>query len=309
MPGPEVLNQSYLNTALATIFKMAYAETARDAITAPTWPELCETVKSTTSEHRYVTLGSTARLQEWIDERQPKRLTEQRYSLENKTYEASILIGRDELADDQFGEVKRRVQQLAESAYQEKELLFAATVIAGVTSAGLCYDGQQMYDSDHVDPASEYTTAQDNDETQTLGAAGIKAAIIKMRKFRDDRGRKAGVIPSSIMVPIDLEADLYVAIESELLPGGTNNDKNIVTKYGLKPLVNIHLEDVNCWYLNGAKQFARPFVFQEREKIKNESLGEGTSLAVVENSYLFGIKERMVFGYGDWRLSIRNNPS
>lgn len=67
-------------------------------------------------------------LKKWIDERTPRALRENGFSLKNKDYENTIEVDRNALEDDQYGQIKIRTQTMGAAAKQSYDK-FAAEVV------------------------------------------------------------------------------------------------------------------------------------------------------------------------------------
>lgn len=76
----------------------------------PMFTDLVTEVKSKKKSEIYGWLGSTPKLREWRDERAPKALIENGFTLINKDYETSISIDKNAMEDDEYGQIKVQVQ-------------------------------------------------------------------------------------------------------------------------------------------------------------------------------------------------------
>ena len=91
-------------------FDQAYRDTASY------WRDLCTVIKSNTDTERYAWMGSVPQMREWGTGRKAKGLFSKSYSIKNLKYESTIEVDRDEIADDQLGQIRARVQSLAARA-------------------------------------------------------------------------------------------------------------------------------------------------------------------------------------------------
>jgi phage major head subunit gpT-like protein len=114
----------------------------------PQWNQIATLVPSMTAENLYGWLGKFPRLREWVGDRVLHKMAAEAYRLENKKFESSIEVKRDDIEDDQFGVYSPMMQEMGfAAATHPDELVFEAVVAAFTT--GLCYDGQPFFDSDH----------------------------------------------------------------------------------------------------------------------------------------------------------------
>ena len=154
---------------------------------ADVMPFIMET-NSTSDKEQYGWLGQAPSLSEWKDERTLKSLNQFDYEIENKDYEGTLSIGRNEIADDQLGNVKVRIDDLGRKARIHPRKLFYELIQLGETE--LCYDGQPFFSNSHVEGDSG---VQDNLLTGTGTTlaqikADIDAAETALLTFKDDTG-------------------------------------------------------------------------------------------------------------------------
>lgn len=130
------LYQGY-NTAYQNAFTGAPSTFERIAMVTP----------STTSREMYPWLGLTTRFREWIGDRVLQNLTAHNFTIENKSFENSIAVGRDQIADDQYGVFTPAAAQMGQDAKQHPDELTYGMLKAGTSE--ICYDGQYFFDTDH----------------------------------------------------------------------------------------------------------------------------------------------------------------
>jgi hypothetical protein len=161
---------------------------------------IAQVVDSDAPEETYLYGGQVPRMREWLDTRKPVDLFQKKLTVPNKIYEASIKADRFEKQDDRLGFFNGRIREMGtEAANFVDELVFGTLIDAAESatgSEGPAYDGQAFFDTDHVDPAAQYTTAQSNDLTSaavdttdpTLAEfkAGMKQVLESFRTVRDD---------------------------------------------------------------------------------------------------------------------------
>lgn len=132
-------------TALHVSFSAAYQEGFKGA--QPQAAKVSMEVPSTGKGNTYGWLGQFPRFREWVGERVLKDLKAHSYTLDNKAYEASIKVDRDEIEDDLTGTYGPIVREMGfASAIFPDELVFG---VMNSAASSLCYDGQYMFDTDH----------------------------------------------------------------------------------------------------------------------------------------------------------------
>jgi len=139
-----LLNQAVLealNTSLQAHFRNAFDG-------APSqWAKVATLVPSGGKVNDYTWLGKFPRLREWIGDKAVDSLAAHRYTLENKDYEATIEVDRNDLEDDNLGIYAPMAQEMGYSARTFPDENVFALFAAGTSN--LCYDGQYFFDTDH----------------------------------------------------------------------------------------------------------------------------------------------------------------
>ena len=78
--------------------------------------ELATRIPSTSDSETYRWLGTVPKMREWGTGRLAKGLRTESYSVENLKYESTIEVDRDEISDDQTGQIRVRIGELAQRA-------------------------------------------------------------------------------------------------------------------------------------------------------------------------------------------------
>jgi phage major head subunit gpT-like protein len=130
-----------LYTGFTAVFNAAFQGTE-------TWYErVAMTVPASTRILDYKFLLDFPMVREWLGDRQISSLEPKAYQVENKDWEATIEVERNDIEDDQLGFYNPIVAALAQEAKKHPEKLIADLMMAGFTTA--CYDGQYFFDTDH----------------------------------------------------------------------------------------------------------------------------------------------------------------
>lgn len=151
---------------------------------------------------------------------------------------------RGQLAID----VARMTQHAAKSAARKQNALIAGMYNNGMKSAGsleyfdgrhtngvdphpkFVYDGKPWFASDHPLSGEDVTATLDNYEASlSLTYAGLETVLNKFETADmalDERGKEIELEPRFLIVPPGLEGTAHRIINSELIPGSSNNDIN-----------------------------------------------------------------------------------
>jgi len=184
-----VINTGLLTKGLRSEFFARFDATPKH------YQELATRIVSHSDSETYRWLGTVPRMRQWGTGRLAKGLRSESYSLENLKYEATIEVDRDEIADDQTGQIRVRVAELAQRAATHKDYLVAELLINGESSGYNSYDGVPFLSDSHSSGASgsqdnklEYGVSDADNATVAEFKAALKQAIAAMLAFKDDQG-------------------------------------------------------------------------------------------------------------------------
>lgn len=135
------VNLSAMYRGFKTAFQGAFAGAK------PVWPKIATLVPSTARGEDYGWLGAFPQLREWVGDRHCKSLQAFGYTIQNKKFESTIAIGRDDIEDDRYGVFATLFSEMGYAAATHPDSLVVPLLAAGRTT--LCYDGQYFFDSDH----------------------------------------------------------------------------------------------------------------------------------------------------------------
>lgn len=130
-----------LNTGFHSLY-----EGAKAAVTT-SYEQVAMTVPSSGKDEKYGWLGQFPRIREWVGDRIIHKLKSHGFSIENKDYESTISVKRNDIEDDNIGQYSPLFQQFGyDAAVFSDELVYGLLKIGFTT---LCYDGQYFFDTDH----------------------------------------------------------------------------------------------------------------------------------------------------------------
>ncbi len=279
--------------------------------------DLCTVVPSDRNQEVYKWLGQVPAVREWGTGRKAKGLHDESYTVENLKYEATIEVDRDEISDDQTGQIRIRTTEMANRAAWHKDYLLAQLIINGSTSGYNSYDGTEFFASDHTFGSSGSQANEGSFDVGTVAGANLydepdsatlwgpqtalaayNDAVSKMLRFKDDQGEYMHRSPGGFVV-VCSQAKLHTfqkAFGAMLLPQvGTN-----VTPYDSPPRV-IAMPDftVNtAFYVFKTDGTVRPFILQDREPVEFAALERGSEEEFKREKYLYGVRARYRVTYG-----------
>ncbi len=125
-------------------------------------------VKSTGSNETCGWLSGMPQMRKSLGKRHIKGVMTARYTLENRSFESTIRVRREDIEDDRLGVYSPQISMMAHAAASHPDELVFEVLKKGFTAES--YDGQPFYDADHpVIPEGETETSVSNfgDGTRT----------------------------------------------------------------------------------------------------------------------------------------------
>jgi phage major head subunit gpT-like protein len=263
-------------------------------------------------EHRW--LGMSPAMRVWVNGRQVHGLHDSGIVIPNLSFEASIGVGLDEIRRDKTAQVMRRVDDLVGRYNQHGAKLLSELTIAG--EAGLCYDGQFYFDTDHAEGSSG---TQSNDLTTAIVSATaptaeemrtvILTAIQAMLGFKDDQGEPINETARDflVMVPTPLWGAAVSAVTlPQLSQGASNILKALEGEFNISVLPNPRLTWTDKFAVFRADQGdgAAPFIRQQETPLNVSSQAEGSPEEFYNKRHVYGIDYNGNFGFGFWQHAV-----
>jgi phage major head subunit gpT-like protein len=159
---------------------------------------------------------------------------EQRYKLgplvftQGQIFKNEVSMSREQIQDELYDEVANMAKDaghagreaLEDFAAQYLQEMFDNTLSSG-------YDGVATFNDAHPNYGDNGGT-QDNLASGPLSDTNLKNAIILFRKQRDEGGKKISSRVDTLVVPLSLQFTAATILQSALVPGTPNNDKNVL---------------------------------------------------------------------------------
>lgn len=266
------------------------------------WQKIAMKVPSTTGQNDYTWLSKFPKMREWLGDKVIKALQAYKYTIENKDWEATVEVDRNDIEDDSLGMYGPQARMAGESAGQLPDEIVMSLVTNGFSN--LCYDGQYFYDTDH----SVAGASVSNKLTVALSSATLAAAIASygaartaMMKFKDDEGRPLNLTPNVMVVPPALEAIALVLANNERLEDGKQNPY----RGTFTVVVDARLATDTEWHLLDTTKPVKPFIYQERKApVFVEQIDSNSDDVFSRKKFKFGAEARANGGYGFWQMAV-----
>lgn len=298
-----------VNAPAAVLFRRAralYMATSNSLREQILTDRIAERISSDSDKESYLWLGDAPRMQLLKDELQMAGLTDATYEVENDTYAIGLRIKRNAISDDKEGLIMRRVRDMARVATLFPNRLLFSALTGGTTNLG--YDGVSFFNDSHPDRGAG--SVQDNllagtGTTTAQVSADIQSAIVSLMSSLSENGEPLNDFPTefTLIAPPALMRSVNEALFATIVSNTSNVGFN---GFKITPLFSPRLSDANDWYLLDTSPGAsRSLIFQEREGVQFEELGEGTPNYVIQEEYIFKVRWRGAVGYGHWGHAVK----
>ena len=282
--------------------------------------DLATRIVSNADQETYKWLGTVPIMREWGTGRVARGLRTESYTVENLKYESTIEVDRDELSDDQTGQIRIRIQEMAARAATHKDKMVADLLRLGDQAGYLAYDGKPFFADDHE---SGDSGAQDNklefdistvmpsepntpDAPSTLTCKqAFSTALAAMMQFKDDQGEPMDITASGLVVAC--HPAVYANWLTALTAGMIDNTDNVLKQLSPRVIPMGRFTDVSKWALLKTDGVVRPLVFQDREPIEFSQLTEDSEEGFKREKYLYGVRARYRLTYGYWQYAVQTD--
>ncbi len=126
-------------------FKTVYSEAFLEAPSHA--DKIAMTVPSASRDETYGWLGMFPQLREWIGQRQVNSLKAHGFTITNRTFESTVSVKRNDVADDRLGVFKPFVAEMGMAAKRHPDELIFGLLKSGFDTK--CFDGTNFFAANH----------------------------------------------------------------------------------------------------------------------------------------------------------------
>lgn len=226
-------------------------------------------------------------------------------ALTTEEWDITVWISRNAIEDDQTGSLERKVRSAGDNFRKHMNKRTFQVLNSGDTSTyGLCYDGSEFFDNDHVDDGAHYQTNQDNEYALALTIDNFETVKVAADLFVDDQGQYVQNIFDLLVVPPAYERvaaqiagnrEAYDTANREMNPYAGRVD------YIVSPDL-----DSTAWFLVASNEQIKPLIIAMREQPGLLSAWFDPE-APDGGRFYFKFYARYELHYGDWRLAVMGN--
>ncbi len=190
----------------------------------------------------------------WQSKKELENAKEQRFKqgplivTEYEPFGVEVVMSREQIADSKYDEVVDMAKDAGHGGRETVEQNFAKFLNELYDRPA--YDGVPIFSDAHPN-YGDIGGTQDNLITGALSDNTLKQAIILFRKQRDEGGKKIASIPRKLVVPTALQFTAATILQSALVAGTVNNDKNVLPDMEL--VVNDFWETDVRWFIQGTR--------------------------------------------------------
>ena len=134
-------------TALNTDYKRQFQAAQTAAAAQSKYKMIATVIPSGTKSNTYGWLGKYPKFREWIGERVFNDMAAHGYVIENKDWESSVAVDRNDILDDNLGTYAPLFAEMGYGAETYPDELVFPLLKAGFETN--CYDGQFFFDEEH----------------------------------------------------------------------------------------------------------------------------------------------------------------
>ncbi len=267
----------------------------------------------------YPWLGQSPVMREWIGGRHAKGLSENKITITNRHYEATIEFLRKHMRRDKSGQLMIRILDLARRTNSHWASLLSTLILAGESS--VCYDGQYFFDTDHSEgdsgtqsndlsidisslPTSVHgTTTLPSVEEFQLCIAQAVAAIIA---FKDDQGEPMNedATAFNVMVPMPLMSVAYNSVTTlGQVAASQTALEGLKKDFTIDVTVNPRLTWTTKSMVSRTDSAVKSFIRQEETGVNLAIKGDDSDFAFDNDAWQVGIDSWRNVDYGFWQNS------
>lgn len=216
-------------------------------------------------------------------------------------WDITVWITQNAIDDDQTGNLERRVRGAGDNFQKHiNKRVFEVLNAGDSTTYGLAYDGQEFFDSDHVDKGADYQTAQDNEDSSNLTLDAFNTTWVNAQGARDDQGEFTQYLydllvvnPSNNVVAANITGNVQAMDTASREANPYSGQISYITSSYM---------DTNAWVLVASKEPIKPLILAMKKQPHLQSTWFDAE-APDGGRHYFKFFARYEVHYGDWRLA------
>jgi phage major head subunit gpT-like protein len=293
-----------------------------ESLMSPRPPSLVDRIAtrflSNSDRENYAWLGEAPAMVEFKDALQHKGLSESNvtatvggagagYEIVNATYEATLCLKRDDLADEKTMGLKQRVQDLSARAVSNPDKLLIEKLVAGATDT--CYLGtsstaEAFFSTTHAArgvQTSTWSNIYTRSGTSTATAqVDISGALGYLYNMTDEAGEPLNGQLSKVFILYSPAMNQY--IREAVSAGIVSNTSNVqFSSYDIELIMEPRLTStsaVNYYIGFNDPGIVRGLIYQDRQGPQLEEIGPGSDTWTNLRQVVYSVNSRGAAGFG-----------
>lgn len=286
----QALQQIY--QGVKTIFNKAFNSAE------PKYKKVATEVPSSGRSESYKWLGKLPKMREWIGERVVQNIGGHSYTIENKDWEMTIGIDRNDIEDDAIGVYSPLFQEMGDAAALHPDDIVFDLLTKGFTEK--CYDGKTYFHAEHP-CGKDGKKKHSNTSNYKLGFEAYGEARASMQSIPGEDGRIISISPRLLLVGPGDEAMGKKILTSEKW-GDEDNPYRGTAELEVVPEFANH---PGMWMLIDNKRPVKPIIFQRRKAPKLVKRDKDDDEAVfMKKEFQYGVDSRDNVGFSFWQIAF-----
>ena len=268
-------------------FKVEFTD-AFNAARTTVRDEIAMFLPSTSSSTKHAWLNQIPQIREWLGDRFVNNLESDNMTIENKKYESTIELTREEIEDNEHGLYTPLVRLMGQNAAVFSDKLLVDELIGSPTwaaDAAAFFGDSRTYGSSTID----------NLVASALSEANFQTAWQQQTSFTGHNGEPLEVTPTTLLVGPSLRQTGFDILQNEFRAVSNGPIKN--SNVGLaslqvsKRLVGAHAAK---WFLFGEVAGIRGAAYQERiaPEFQGQRATPDSDFAFAQDKYQYGTRQR-----------------
>lgn len=236
-----------------------------------------------------------------------KDFIEKTIQVQPSDWSLTVGISHNAVMDDQTASLERKVRGAGGNFQKHiNNRVFQFLNAGDGQTLGVCYDGQDFIDSDHVDSGAEYQTGQDNENALVLSIDNFETVWTAAQLFRDDQGEYQEYDYDLIVCHPDNMREAFNIVSNEWAYDTANREKNPFPGLITSPVITTPHFDTTAWQLIASGEAIKPIIVAMKEE-PNLQHAWFEPEAAEGGMFWFKFFARYEMYYGDWRLVNQGN--
>lgn len=270
-------------------------------------------VPSSTKSNTYGWIAQQFKLREWLGPRVALNLAEHSHTIENKSFEGTVEVDRDDIEDDNLGIYQSVLMpQLGEAVKQHPDELLEATLTANAVG----WDGVSLFNDAHPTYAPTGSSqTYDNSYALALSEANLATVLTNGNTIVGENGRPLGVNYTHLFIAPQLQFTAKQILSSQYSAAlaGTGGAGVVQVENPLKNIVQLVIvpsfaTSATQWYVADLSKRIKPFIYQKRRAPQFVSRDNAQDPKVFDlKKYTYGVDYRGAMGYSLPHLVAKGN--